>query len=258
MNSIRFVLFVATLWVSAAQADTFSAPASACVPNLATARDNRVLAGNASVQHAAGITDLIVLTCPLPPFFANGALNWVIRITYVDSNGAAENAFVRARLYRMPVEGANPVLLETVNSNDSPDTGLNSLSSAGFSHGFDFAANVYWFHIDLDRAADAQTVILHSVALQNVAFSDVRGKHAIALLGHLENGLGFYRFSYNGSDKAYVGVMAQEVEAMRPDAVVRGSDGYLRVSYSQLGLRMQTWEEWLAAGAKIPAIAALR
>jgi hypothetical protein len=26
--------------------------------------------------------------------------------------------------------------------------------------------------------------------------------------------LGFYRFSYNGSDKTYVGVMAQEVEAI--------------------------------------------
>ena len=42
--------------------------------------------------------------------------------------------------------------------------------------------------------------------------SDVALKHDIALLGHLDNGLGFYRFSYHGSDKAYVGVMAQEVQ----------------------------------------------
>jgi len=54
-------------------------------------------------------------------------------------------------------------------------------------------------------------------------------KHDIALLGHLDNGLGFYRFSYNGSDKAYVGVMAQEVQTVVPEAVVRGGDGYLRV-----------------------------
>ena len=86
-----------------------------------------------------------------------------------------------------------------------------------------------------------------------MGMSDIRVKHGIALLGHLENGLGFYRFSYNGSDQAYVGVMAQEVEAVMPDAVVRGSDGYLRVNYDKLGLRMQTFEEWTASGARIPA-----
>jgi hypothetical protein len=74
------------------------------------------------------------------------------------------------------------------------------------------------------------------------------------MLGHLHNGLGFYRFSYNGSDKTYVGVMAQEVQAVLPEAVVRGSDGYLRVYYDRLGLRMQTWNEWVASGQRIPTI----
>jgi polysaccharide biosynthesis/export protein len=82
--------------------------------------------------------------------------------------------------------------------------------------------------------------------------SDIRLKHDIVLLGRLANGLGFYRFSYNGSDKAYVGVMAQEVQAVMPEAVVRGSDGYLRVYYEQLGLRLQSWSEWLAEGGNIP------
>src|SRR5258705_5452381 len=44
--------------------------------------------------------------------------------------------------------------------------------------------------------------------------SDMMLKHDISLLGHLDNDLGFYRFSYNGSDKAYVGVMAQEVQTV--------------------------------------------
>ena len=82
--------------------------------------------------------------------------------------------------------------------------------------------------------------------------SDIRLKHDIVMLGRLDNGLGFYRFSYNGSDKAYVGVMAQEVQAVMPEAVVRGRDGYLLVYYERLGLRMQTWNEWVAAGRKIP------
>ncbi len=63
--------------------------------------------------------------------------------------------------------------------------------------------------------------------------SDIAIKHDIVLLGRLDNGLGFYRFAYDGSNKPYVGVMAQEVQVVRPDAVVRGSDGYLRVFYDQ-------------------------
>jgi hypothetical protein len=78
-------------------------------------------------------------------------------------------------------------------------------------------------------------------------------KHDVAVLGHLENGLGFYRFSYNGSDKAYVGVMAQEVQAIMPAAVMRGSDGYLRVFYDKLGVKFQTYAQWVASGAHVPA-----
>jgi len=88
--------------------------------------------------------------------------------------------------------------------------------------------------------------------------SDIRLKHDIVLVGHLDNGLGYYRFSYNGSDKAYVGVMAQEVQAVMPEAVVRGSDGYLRVYYNRLGIRMQTWNEWVASGQGIPPTAAIQ
>jgi len=83
--------------------------------------------------------------------------------------------------------------------------------------------------------------------------SDIALKHDVVLLGHLANGLGYYRFSYIGSDRAYVGVMAQEVERVAPDAVARGDDGYLRVYYNKLGLTFRTYRNWLAGGAKIPA-----
>ena len=58
--------------------------------------------------------------------------------------------------------------------------------------------------------------------------SDASLKHDVALLGYLDNGLGFYRFAYHGSQTAYVGVMAQEVQQVMPEAVVRGRDGYLK------------------------------
>ena len=82
--------------------------------------------------------------------------------------------------------------------------------------------------------------------------SDVRLKHDIVLLGRLDSGLGFYRFAYNGSNQAYVGVLAQEVQTVMPEAVERGRDGYLRVHYDKLGLRFQTYRQWIAAGAQVP------
>lgn len=88
--------------------------------------------------------------------------------------------------------------------------------------------------------------------------SDVALKHDITLLGRLDNGLGFYRFSYNGSEKTYVGVMAQEVQTIVPEAVVRGRDGYLMVFYDKLGLKFQTYEQWIAAGARVPTMSRIR
>ena len=85
--------------------------------------------------------------------------------------------------------------------------------------------------------------------------SDIALKHDIVLLGHLNNGLGFYRFSYNGSDRGYVGVMAQEVQAVAPEAVIRGRDGYLRVFYDKLGVKFQTYQHWIASGAHVPVAA---
>jgi hypothetical protein len=82
--------------------------------------------------------------------------------------------------------------------------------------------------------------------------SDARLKHNVVLLGRLDNGLGFYRFRYNGSDQEYVGVMAQEVQEIMPAAVVRGRDGYLRVFYDKLGLKFQTYDQWIASGAQVP------
>ena len=83
--------------------------------------------------------------------------------------------------------------------------------------------------------------------------SDMRLKHDIVLLGRLDDGLGYYRFVYNGGHTAYVGVMAQEVQTLIPEAVTRGADGYMRVSYDRLGLPFETYDQWLATGAHLPS-----
>ena len=77
------------------------------------------------------------------------------------------------------------------------------------------------------------------------ALSDARLKRDITLVGRLDDGLGIYSYRYLWSDTVYVGVMAQEVALIRPDAVVRGAlDDYLRVDYSRLGLKLMTLPEW--------------
>jgi hypothetical protein len=77
--------------------------------------------------------------------------------------------------------------------------------------------------------------------------SDIRLKEAIVPLMRLDNGLELYRFRYKGGDRnAYVGVMAQDVQQVEPNAVLRHRDGYLMVNYDRIGLKLMTWNEWLA------------
>jgi outer membrane immunogenic protein len=75
--------------------------------------------------------------------------------------------------------------------------------------------------------------------------SDIRLKRDIVLIGRLDDGLGLYRYRYLWSDTIYVGVMAQEVALLHPDAIVRDAlDDYLKVDYGRLGLRLMTLPEW--------------
>jgi len=46
--------------------------------------------------------------------------------------------------------------------------------------------------------------------------------------------------------------MAQEVAAIVPQAVTPAPDGFLRVDYRRLGLRLRTFAQW-QAGASIAA-----
>ncbi|AUX76789.1 peptidase S74 family domain-containing protein [Sinorhizobium fredii] len=66
--------------------------------------------------------------------------------------------------------------------------------------------------------------------------SDRRAKKNIEKVGRLK-GHNLYEFQYKGeptSGPKHIGVMAQEVEKTRPEAVLRGADGMRRVDYGQL------------------------
>jgi hypothetical protein len=74
--------------------------------------------------------------------------------------------------------------------------------------------------------------------------SDIRQKRDIEQLGRSADGIGIYRYKYLWSDTSYVGVMAQEVATVEPEAISSGADGYLRVDYARLGLSLLTWDQW--------------
>jgi hypothetical protein len=76
-------------------------------------------------------------------------------------------------------------------------------------------------------------------AESEITLSDRRLKTNIARVGTTVLGLPLYRFSYLGSEKRFTGVMAQDVLAVRPDAVSRDDTGFYRVNYGLLGIAMQ-------------------
>lgn len=69
--------------------------------------------------------------------------------------------------------------------------------------------------------------------------SDIEAKQNVTLVGpsHIP-GINIYLFQYLGNETIYQGVMAQEVRAVRPDAV-HDTGGYLEVDYAALGLTME-------------------
>lgn len=64
--------------------------------------------------------------------------------------------------------------------------------------------------------------------------SDERVKDDHGVVGKTKDGIPLHLFNYKGSDKKEVGVMAQEAEKKRPDAVKTGPDGLKRVNYFAL------------------------
>jgi hypothetical protein len=92
------------------------------------------------------------------------------------------------------------------------------------------------------RVDQAPLSVAHTPAL-----SDIRLKRDITQLAFLDNGIKLYSFRYFWSDQVYVGVMAQQVAAIVPEAVVMEPNGYLAVYYDRLGLKMQTLAEWQAS-----------
>lgn len=64
-------------------------------------------------------------------------------------------------------------------------------------------------------------------------FSDERLKTDISRVGTLDNGLPVYAYRYKHGGPMQIGVMAQDVQQVKPEAVIETDSGYLAVNYAE-------------------------
>ncbi len=96
-----------------------------------------------------------------------------------------------------------------------------------------------------------------SLNIQDLAFaanstappSDSRVKAGVVKVGTHPAGFGLYRFRYLWSKTEFVGVIAQEVRELMPEAVVCDESGILRVDYRAIGIDMVPFAAWHEAAA---------
>ena len=69
--------------------------------------------------------------------------------------------------------------------------------------------------------------------------SDVRIKDNIKKIGRSIEGYNIYKFRYNNSTQEYIGVMAQEVQRKKPEAVAKLNDDTYMVDYSQIDVEFR-------------------
>lgn len=68
------------------------------------------------------------------------------------------------------------------------------------------------------------------------AFSDERLKENIKSIGKLPNGVPLYSYNIKGTDLPQIGVLAQEAQLYKPNAVHLDSSGYLKVNYQEVAV----------------------
>lgn len=85
---------------------------------------------------------------------------------------------------------------------------------------------------DSDQAARLQnTISTASKAAAAFSASDKRFKENLMKVGKLNNGLDVYLFNYKNDKTPRIGLIAQEVQKVKPEAVIEDKSGYLHVRY---------------------------
>ena len=102
------------------------------------------------------------------------------------------------------------------NVQQGKDTRINKFQNQNATEQFNFGTNA----------------LLGGGKLFASAFSDKQLKENIVQVGRLYNGLPVYLFTYKGDNEPRLGLMAQDVLSVNPEAVSIDNSGYFKVNYA--------------------------
>lgn len=156
--------------------------------------------------------------------------------------GAFNNANRQQDIAEMLAERQQPLneLNALLTGQQVANPNMPNFSNAGAAQGAQYltAANQQYgagldaYNVD---QANAQGTMAGIGALASLfMMSDERLKTDKEYLGVLPSGIEVWAYRFIGETKRHIGVMAQQVREILPEAVVAGDDGWLRVDYSQV------------------------
>lgn len=87
-----------------------------------------------------------------------------------------------------------------------------------------------------------------STPRRGLVYADLRLKRDVQQMATLESGIKLYRYRDRWCATDFVGVLAQNVAEIVPDAVSKDADGYFLVDYRRLGLQLRTYSDWVEKG----------
>lgn len=134
-------------------------------------------------------------------------------------------------------------LMQGINQGNNTIMGGRQIAMQGLTGVLNAQTSAFNSGQNQDSGLGGMGSLLGGAASMYTAFgSDRRIKENIKQVGKDERtGLNLYEFTYIGDDKGkrYVGVMADEVEPMMPDAVVYDDLGFASVNYDMLGIEFK-------------------
>lgn len=135
-------------------------------------------------------------------------------------------------IYNQPLNRLNALRTGAQVNNpqfQQPGGGANLLGAAQAQS--QYGQGLYGSEVASTNSANSNGAAL---AAALIAASDRRLKRDIEKLSDDPRGFGIYKFRYLWSDDEYIGVMADEVEKVIPEAVITASSGYKSVNYGML------------------------
>lgn len=140
----------------------------------------------------------------------------------------------QARLTQQPQEAQREQMINLTNL-------LGGLAGLGTSTTYQNQSSGFTSQAFAGGPSPFQQIASAAAAAAPFAASDIRLKTNIKQVGKLDNGIKLYTWKWTDEAKNIVnnqpeyGVIADEVQHIMPEAVIRGSDGYLRVNYAAIG-----------------------